>query len=302
MKPLGAVNVAALTPQRPQGHEVDLGAALDLIDHLCAAGAQGIALLGATGEFVHLNEQDRIRLTYMAVKRSRVPVIAGVGHSTLAGALALGREACSAGAACLLLMPPYFYHYSQQDVKQFYLEFVSEVGAAVPVLLYNLPFFTTPIEIETALELLGTGRFAGIKDSSGSMPYMERLLALAGQGGFTVLAGNDSIFTRARQAGAAGVVSGVACAAPELMIGLDKAIGKGNQEVIQALEARLQEFIGWIDRFPSPAGIKIAAGARGWKTGALAVPLAPEKEKLLYEFQEWFKAWLPQVRKQAAAA
>jgi hypothetical protein len=34
--------------------------------------------------------------------------------------------------------------------------------------------------------------------------------------------------------------------------------------------------------------------------GPLAVPLAPAGQKHLEEFREWFKAWLPEVRKEAA--
>ena len=51
------------------------------------------------GEFLHFKAEDRTRLVYMAVKRSRVPIVVGVSHSTLDGAVELGREAISAGAA-----------------------------------------------------------------------------------------------------------------------------------------------------------------------------------------------------------
>src|ERR1035438_3710462 len=98
--PLGNNRVDAASHRFVVG-EPDIGATLELIDFLCAAGVQGIALLGSTGEFVNLNFDDRVRLVYLAVKRSRVPVLAGVSHSTLDGALALGREASAAGAAGL---------------------------------------------------------------------------------------------------------------------------------------------------------------------------------------------------------
>src|ERR1039458_7360617 len=101
-QPFSGVIAAAVTPHGKRGDDPDIGATLELIDFLCAAGVQGIALLGSTGEFVNLNFDDRGRLVYLAGKRSRVPVLAGVSHSTLDGALALGREASAAGAAGLL--------------------------------------------------------------------------------------------------------------------------------------------------------------------------------------------------------
>ena len=45
---------------------------------------------------------------------------------------------------------------------------------------------------------------------------------------------------------------GVACAVPELMLGLDRAICAGDEEKVARLEARLQEFIDWLDRLPVP--------------------------------------------------
>jgi dihydrodipicolinate synthase/N-acetylneuraminate lyase len=164
--PLAGVSVAAITPRRESGHEIDLGAALDVIDYLAASGVAGVAVLGTTGEFVHFDFEERTRFTAFAAKRTKLPVIANVSHSTLDGALELAAAACDAGAAALLLMPPYFFRYSQQDIERFYLDFAREAPSAAPILLYNIPFFTTPIEPGAACRLLATGLFAGIKDST----------------------------------------------------------------------------------------------------------------------------------------
>ena len=302
MTRIEGVNAAAITPHGAGGREPDFGALLDLIDFLSRAGARGIALLGSTGEFLNLDIGERTRLVYLATKRSRVPVLAGVGHASLEGALELGREACSAGAAGLLLMPPVFFPYGQAEVREFYLQYARQIGAAVPIYLYNIPFFTTEIAVETAIELLSTGLFAGIKDSSGSFEYFERLKHLAAPKPFTVLVGNDAVFARARAAGADGVVSGIASALPELLLALDAAIACGDGPRAARLDARLHEFIAWCDRFPTPTAIKVALAVRGIKPGPPSVPLASETRRRLEEFQEWFKTWLADVLKEAARA
>ena len=51
--PINGVYVAAVTPQR-KGGEADVAAILELVDFLAKAGVNGIALLGSTGEFLHL--------------------------------------------------------------------------------------------------------------------------------------------------------------------------------------------------------------------------------------------------------
>jgi dihydrodipicolinate synthase/N-acetylneuraminate lyase len=295
---LGAINVAAITPHRDVGFDSDLGATLELIDFLCGAGVDGIALLGSTGEFPHLTLEDRSHLTRLAVKRSRVPIVAGVTHSTFDGTVALAQQAAQAGVAAVLAMPPYFFPYPQSEVREFYLRFAERMGGAVPIYLYNIPLFTSELAVETACELLASGGFAGIKDSSGSLDNFARFQALRESAPFQFLVGDDAIFMRALSGGADGGVSGVACAIPELMLGLNAAIVRRDTEKAQRLDGLLQEFIGWLGRFPTPVAIKEAVAARGLKVGPPTLPLSPEKRCELDHFISWFKNWLPSVQKE----
>jgi 4-hydroxy-tetrahydrodipicolinate synthase len=295
---LSGVFAAAVTPHRLEGHEADIGNMLELVDFLARSGVKGTVVLGSTGEFPHITMNDRERIVQFAVKRSRVPIIAGISHSTLDGALELGSEAITAGAAALLLMPPYFFRYDQPDILEFYRRFAVEIGrTTVPLLLYNIPQFTSGIPFETVRELIDSGNYAGIKDSSGDWPYFQQLASLRAQREFTLFVGNDGIFPQARHAGADGVVSGCASAIPELLVKLDAAITAGDAERTAMLSGLLKEFIGWIDRFPTPVGVKVATAARNLKIGPLAVPLSPERCQALEEFQTWFKDWFPAILK-----
>jgi 4-hydroxy-tetrahydrodipicolinate synthase len=300
MPAIEGVNVVMVGPRRPSGHEVDLAATLELIDFHNSTGVKGMAVLGTTAEFVHLDFEERTKLIPLAVKRSRIPVIAGVTHSTLDGSILLGRSAAAAGAAALLVMPPYFFRYEQEEIREFYLRFADAIDGAAPIFLYNIPFFTNEIACDTAIDLMSTGRFAGIKDSSGRWEYYTRLRDLRASKPFTLLIGNDAIFTRARTDGANGVISGVACGVPELMVGLDRAIGAKDAAKVARLEARLQEYIKWLNEFPTPLGVKETTAMRGLKVGPNAVALGPARQRKLEEFREWFKGWLPQVQKEVA--
>jgi 4-hydroxy-tetrahydrodipicolinate synthase len=294
----GGVFAAAVTPHRLEGHEADIGDMLELVDFLAKSGVQGTVLLGSTGEFLHIKPSERARLVQFAVKRSRVPIIAGVSHSTLDGALELGAEAITSGAAALLVMPPYFFRYDQADIAEFYRRYAVEIGRTdVPMLLYNIPQFTSGIAFETARQLIDSGRFAGIKDSSGDWQYFQQLAALRAEREFTLLVGNDSIYPQARRAGADGVVSGCASAIPELLVKLDAAIQAGDAGRAEMLTGLLNEFIAWTNRFPTPVAVKVATAARGVKVGPLAVPLGPEKCQALEEFRRWFKEWFPAILK-----
>ncbi|MDP8982727.1 MAG: dihydrodipicolinate synthase family protein [Acidobacteriota bacterium] len=293
------VIAAAVTPRRTQEYTIDLAATLELIDFLSERGVSGIALLGSTGEFVHFVLEDRARMLDFAVKRSRVPLIVNVSHSTLTGAIQLGQDAADSGAAALLLMPPYYFRYSQENIRAFYLRFAEELSRDIPVFLYNIPAFTSPLEPRTAVELLSTGAFAGIKDSSGDLAGFALLRDHKKTRNFTLLAGWDSIYAQVRADGADGMISGVASAVPELMVALDRAVVSGNQALTRTLDAYVSEFLGWFGRFPAPVAIKEATRLRGVKAGAFAGPLGPEGDRDLAAFGAWFREWLGPVLQQS---
>ena len=299
---LGGVIAAAITPRRAGSCEIDLGAALDLIDWLGARGVDGIALMGSTGEFVHFSVEERTRLVHLGVKRSRLPVLVNVSHTTLDDAVRLGRDAADAGAMGLLLMPPYYFHYGQGQIARFFTEYANGLRRSVPLFLYNIPLFAPPIELETARKLLDTGQYAGIKDSSGDWPYLESLCRYKREREFTLLVGNDALFLPARRAGADGVVSGISSGLPELLIAVNRAALAGDAVTGEHLQERMRELIAWLNRFPVPAGVKQVTGWRGQTVGPPAMPFDAEMLASAQEFQAWFAAWLPVVLKECGHA
>ena len=181
-------------------------------------------------------------------------------------------------------MPPYFFPYSQTQIEHFYREFARETGDAVPLMLYNIPQFSSRIEPDTAARLFDSGRFAGIKDSSGEWNNFEQLLALKRTHPFALLAGHDRIALQALRAGADGILSGCASAVPELLVALYNANAQGDQTRAERLNSRLSEFVDRIERFPAPVAIKRAVEIRGQKAGEPSVPLSAEHAAALEEF------------------
>ena len=293
------VHVAAITPRGKQG-EVDLGAAFELVDYFGKAAVRGVVLFGDSGEYPAFHADERSRLTYLAVKRSRVPVLAGVGSATLDVSLDLAREARDAGVAGVLLPPPFFFSYEPDDLREFYLQFARQIGRDTAVILASSPAVCGSLPLDTVLDLMGTGMFAGIEDSHGSVESLVRLKEAARGAAFQVLTSNDADLAKARAAGICGAISAVACAVPELAMALDRAIDSGGPDRAAVLDSELQKFLAWADRFPPPTIVKVATGLRGLKTGAIPVPLSPGKQKLLDEFREWFQEWLPGVKRLCA--
>ena len=300
MPGIEGVYAAAVTPRRRASQEIDLGAMWDLIDFLCSKKVDGIVLFGSTGEFVHFSIDERTRVIGLAVKRSRVPILVNVSHSTFDGAVSLAEAAMHSGAAGLLLMPPYFFRYSQRDILAFYRKFATEVRLRVPALIYHIPIFTNDVGIDCVAELITDGPYSGFKDSSGDWANFESLRELQARKPFTLMIGSDGLFARARALGASGVISGIASAAPELLVGLRRAVDAGDTARVQRLDARLSEIISWLDHFAVPIGVKEAVLQRGIKAGGHAIPLSADDEQKLAEYREWFRTWISDVIKECA--
>lgn len=295
------VYAALPTPRRSGVLEADAAVLLDYLDAIVQAGVDGLVLFGSTGEFVHFDTAERMRVVALAIKRSRVPVLVNVSHSTLAGSIELARSAIEAAAAGLLLMPPYFYRYTGEQIAAFYTEFAKELNGAAPLYLYNLPMFDNPIPADLADRLLRSAAFAGIKDSTADWAAFEPLTALRSNLDFSLLVGNEALYLRGRLAGADGIVSGVAAAAPELLASMERAIRDSNIDLAERLDARLQEFVAFVNKFPATVAIKYAANARGWRVAQFATPFDERTNQELVEFQRWLDGWFPEVLSECTA-
>ncbi|MFN9432613.1 MAG: dihydrodipicolinate synthase family protein [Acidobacteriota bacterium] len=283
------VYAAAVTPKRERSNFVDLSAAMEVIEFLNASPAAGISIYGTTGNFLHFDVEEREKLVSFAIKRSRKPVGVGISHSTLDVTVHLAEQAAASGASFALILPPYYFRYSEAQIEEFFLRLGEKAARFLPLYLYNIPFFTTELTRGSARRLLASGLYAGIKDSSGDPSYLESLTGL----GKTLLVGNDTALCASRQTVASGVISGCAAAIPELICALDRSLGTPREAALAAL---LEEFIHWLNRFPTPVGVEEACRLRN-------LPLRPDATWLggapLEEFRSWFLNWLPGMLREA---
>lgn len=282
------VYAALLTPRHTDG-TLNLESYRQQLTMLSRGDLVGYAINGATGEFTIGSESDLERL--LAETRDNVPsaeILCGIGAGDAAGAIRLGRVAAAAGAKAALLPMPCFFPYRQDDMRAFALEVASHVE--LPVLLYNLPQFTTGLEVETVLSLLEHDNIVGIKDSSGSLDIVRAITA-AGLPAARLI-GNDSALCDALAEGLCdGVVSGVACSLPELMTGLFATGGKGT--AFPQSKRLLDEFIQQLNVLPTPWGLKVTSAVRGFTSESYPFPLSPERIAETAALHSWFAGWYP---------
>ena len=106
---LEGVIASQVTPFDEKGG-VDEDRLRRLIDRQLAARVSGFLIVGNCGEFTSLTDEERVRVVAVAVEQvgKRVPIMAGVFHSSTGQAVALARAYKEVGADAALVVSPYF--------------------------------------------------------------------------------------------------------------------------------------------------------------------------------------------------
>jgi 4-hydroxy-tetrahydrodipicolinate synthase len=282
---IGGLWAALLIPRDAAG-DPDERALRRTIEFLVQRGVSNLVLNGATGEYCLTTRDELERL--LAVCREtldgRGAFLCGIGAAGVRGSIALGHMALDGGARALLLPMPHFFPYAQEDLIAYCQTVAGELEA--PILLYNLPRFTTPIEASTVQFLVETvPNIVGLKDSSGSLDLLRGLpLDKASR-----IVGDDRALVAALDAGVCdGVISGVAGVLPELMRFL---FGQRGSARYAEVSERLNALIESLSLFPTPWGLKLIAGIRGIAPAHFAQPLSGVRSSQARDFEAWFEPW-----------
>lgn len=289
-KLIRGVFAAVSTPRQADGR-LDERAFAKSLTFLLERNIRGFALNGATGEYCVTTPAELKQLLMVAnqVLAGSADFVVGIGSAGLRGCLDGGRMAMDGGAAGVLLPIPHFFVYSQDDAAAFCQEVARHLP--IPILLYNLPQFTTGLDSATVEELLtNCPNIVGLKDSSGSLEILRELTSRHPDS--CRIVGNDSALADAlRQRVADGVISGVAGILPELILSL-YALRDSPESVEFAEKAELlAEFISRINALPTPWGLKIIGESRGIAPARFSQPLSTGRLTQKQALQDWFQEW-----------
>jgi len=159
---------ATVTPCDKTGR-FDPGAMKDVLAWFKHNGADGVVVLGTSGEFPHFSVAERNLVTETALKNKvGLNVIVGPGTPNLPETIDLARHAQDHGADGLLVIPPFYFNSPPVEGLTRYYSGLFE-AVRIPINLYHIPGTSeAPISIELLKSLSQYPNLAGIKDSSGS--------------------------------------------------------------------------------------------------------------------------------------
>jgi 4-hydroxy-tetrahydrodipicolinate synthase len=291
---LAGVFAALATPIDDLGR-VDPATFERIVDFTLDRGVDGIVLGGGTAEYPHFSVTERARLVALAVQRAkgRAVVVTCVGTSSIHSTLELAYAAQDLGSDFLLIPMPFFFRYEQEDLAAF----VDAVCRSVttPCLLYNLPSFTNPLEISTAIQLIDeTPNVVGLKDSSGNKQGLKPLADARHKRNFSLFVGDDSLLFDALSSGWDGVVSGIACFVPELIASVYRSYRSGDLARARACQDTIDRLIEYLVRLPIPWGVRVGLATRGIPNGPMHVPPSPRRRVQMDEMAGWLTQWAAQ--------
>ena len=259
-KPVRGLWCATLTPLDATGAIDPVKMAAHVRD-LFAQGVDGVAPFGTTGEGQSFSVAER-SAGLDALLAAGIPaarIVPGTGCAALADTVALTRHALRAGCPQCLVLPPFFFKdLSDEAVYRYYASLIDAVGdAALRVYLYHIPQFSgVPIRPAVVARLCASypGIIAGVKDSGGDYANTQALLEHVPQ--LSILVGHEPHLPRLMREGGAGTICGVANIFPGIVAALLKPT------VTKSDEARIQEFIAIIFRYPFLAAFKAIRAAQ----------------------------------------
>jgi len=230
---------AISTPFADDG-SVALDAFAEHVAWLADAGLDGVFVAGTTGEGVLLEADEIVALTERARMSSppTLRVVSQIGRPSTRATAALAKRAIAAGADAVAAYVPWFYPATDADVRT-HFEGLLEAAGETPAFLYNIPRRTVnDLSAELAGALAAAG-FAGMKDSTADFARHEQYLDATRDRDFELYIGAEPLVLEACRAGAAGAITGLAGARPELFVRLREALAAGDDPAADAAQAEI---------------------------------------------------------------
>ncbi len=248
------------------------------IEFLVENGVTGIVPCGTTGEAATLSIEEHEKVIEYAVECSTVPVVAGTGSNNTTEALELTKFAEDAGADAALLITPYYNKPNDRGMLAHFKKVAEAVN--IPIILYNVPSRTgINLKPELVGELAKISNITGIKEASGSLDQVTKILELTRDEDFVVLSGDDGLTLPIMVLGGAGVISVVANVAPKHMVSMVSAFRRGDMDKARELHLTLAPLVRAVFLETNPIPIKKATELIGLPAGNLRLPLAPISEE-----------------------
>jgi dihydrodipicolinate synthase/N-acetylneuraminate lyase len=263
-----------------------------LIDH----GVHGLYPNGSTGEFTRFTAEERRRIIAIMADqaRGRVPILAGAAEANARETIKACEYYHSLGCRAVAIVSPFYYKLSPAGVYAYFKEIAD--NSPIDVTLYNIPMFASPIDVPTIQRLAEEcPRVVAIKDSSGDLPHMMRMIAAVRpiRPEFSFLTGWDAALMPMLLVGCDGGTNATSGVVPEITQKLYQLTLDGKIDQARDLQYRLLPlFDAMLYSAEFPDGFRAALRLRGIEPGPSRQPKSTVQQQQLAKLSEQLQCLL----------
>lgn len=266
---------------------------LTLITDLCAAGADGFYIGGATGEGLALRTAERKILAETAVRAAKEngkECIVQVACMDFNDALSLASHAEAVGAAAISATAPLFFAYDEDDVYTYYKRLADEVH--IPVMVYYSPAANFRMSAAFAKRLFSIDNVTSIKWTSSDY-YQLTVLKQITHGEMTVINGFDEMLLSGLAAGADGGIGTTYNFQLPNVKGVYEAFVRGDMKAAMEYQRKVTEAVAAFNGAPIIPAVKALLEQLGYAVGNAAFPMKRYTDEEKKDIYARLKPFLP---------
>jgi len=268
-QPIRGIFTPNVVPFLPNG-DINESELRRYVDWLIAKGVHGLYPNGSTGEFTRFSPDERRRIVKIVCQQAagRVPVLAGAAEADVRETILACETYAGYGARAVAIVSPFYYKLCPESVYAYFREIARH--SPIDVTLYNIPMFASPIDVPTIRRLAEFERIVGIKDSSGDMAFMMRMISAVRpvRPDFVFLTGWEAVLVPMLLIGADGGTNATSGVVPELTRKLYDMTRSGQVDEAMQLQFRMLElFDAMLYSADFPEGFRAAVELRGFNVG-----------------------------------
>jgi len=268
---------AIATPFNEQG--VNLQEFARLVEEQIKNGVDSIIVCGTTGEAATMTEEERLQTIECAVKVSngRVPIIAGTGANNTKSVIEMNKKVEQLGVDGVLVVTPYYNKTTQKGLIMHYTEIAK--NTTLPIILYNVPGRTgVSIKPETALELSKIENIVAIKEASGDLSHVAKIVNLC-RDNLNIYSGNEDQVIPILSLGGIGVISVLSNIRPKYTHDMCYAFFNNENEKAAKMQIDAVPLINALFSEVNPIPVKEALNIIGYNFGEPRLPLIKLSEE-----------------------
>lgn len=283
-KKLSGIYPALVTPFGKNG-QVNHDSLRKLVQLNLKKGVQGFYVGGSTAEafLLSMDERKQILETVAAEVQGKAEIIYHIGCIYTDHAIELGKFAEKAGVSAISSVPPFYYKFSFEEIRDFYFDIVDKVD--LPMIIYNFPALSgVTFSMDHIKELTDNSKIIGIKHTSYDLYQLEQIKALGEE--MTIFNGHDEVFIGGLALGADGAIGSTYNFMAEKFLAIEKLYRANQIEKAQQIQTEANRIIDLLVKGGVFPGIKYILDLMGIDCGECRKPFHPLSEEIKEKLRE----------------